>query len=51
MDLEEGQVEVRSEMRGFEELSFILEESNAGELTEAGLAAMEADLDAVEVSH
>ncbi len=49
VELEEGQVEVRADMPGFEDIPFVMDEDNADELTEAAVSALEQDLDSAEV--
>jgi hypothetical protein len=49
VNLEAGEVEVYTDVRGYSELAFVLEENNAEELSEARLAELEADLDSAEV--
>ncbi|KXZ54174.1 hypothetical protein GPECTOR_5g270 [Gonium pectorale] len=51
VELEEGQVEVYSDLPGFEDIPFVLDEEDAEELTEAAMAALEADLDAAEIQY
>ncbi|KXZ52880.1 hypothetical protein GPECTOR_8g260 [Gonium pectorale] len=51
VELEEGQVEVYSDLAGFEDIPFVLDEEDAEELTEAAVAALEADLDNAEIQY
>ncbi|GLC37745.1 hypothetical protein PLESTB_001472500 [Pleodorina starrii] len=51
VELEEGQVEVHADLPGFEDIPFVMDAEDADELSEAALAAMEADLDAVEIRY
>ena len=50
MELEDGQVEVRADLPGFEDIPFVMEEADMdAEMSEAAIAALEADLDGAEV--
>ncbi|GFR43724.1 hypothetical protein Agub_g4835 [Astrephomene gubernaculifera] len=51
VELGEGQREVYSDLPGFEDIPFVMEEEDADELTDSAIAAMEADLDSVQIQY
>ncbi|KAG2439182.1 hypothetical protein HXX76_004546 [Chlamydomonas incerta] len=52
VELEDGQVEVRADLPGFEDIPFVMDEADMdGEMTEAAIAALEADLDGAEIRY
>ncbi|PNW75255.1 hypothetical protein CHLRE_12g519180v5 [Chlamydomonas reinhardtii] len=52
VELEDGQVEVRADLPGFEDIPFVMEEADMdAEMSEAAIAALEADLDGAEIRY
>ncbi|EFJ50868.1 hypothetical protein VOLCADRAFT_120525 [Volvox carteri f. nagariensis] len=51
VELEEGQVEVYADLPGFQDIPFVMDMDDEGELSEAAVAALEADLDAAEIKY
>ncbi|GIL70524.1 hypothetical protein Vretimale_3656 [Volvox reticuliferus] len=51
VELEEGQVEVHADLPGFEDIPFVMDMDDEGELSDAAINALEADLDAVEIKY